>query len=256
MLSQRTVGKVQYLLEQMFQPLNYGSSAGLTLATYARLLYETDVPSELLDFITAEYRWHPGVFVRALHEGQVTARLRYDNGVVSDYTPTNADRDAGDKYLLKFATVALQQWAELCSENYFRMGEAYTDTALELIRTFEADGFQWKRDVGIFPLYGQPTSQPLSREPQIKAPAEKQVAPASVSITPSKLDESEAEPDSARPWSRGEKLTLLAVVLAVFGLIANWLVVPEVRKRLKLDTTPAVQQQEATPKQVPDKQHP
>lgn len=159
-LSQRTVARLQNFIEQMYQSITFRSGSALNPSSYYRLLYEAELPPQLLDYIGSEYQWNPRVFVRALHEGQAIANLRNEgvvlvressvqgfDGFVSP-TPTNLDRQAGDKFLLKFAEVALNRWRQLCSDNYFNMGNYYTDSAVAFLEALQSEGLSWDRTQG------------------------------------------------------------------------------------------------------------
>jgi len=261
MLSQRTIGKLQALLEQMFHR-EIGGCA-LTPNMYTRLLYEANVPSEVLDYIAEKCEWRPGVFVRAFHEGKATAYIRYSRS--GDRVVTTADLQAGDTYLLTFASVALQRWAELCSENYFWAGNLYSDAATDLLESLEEDGFRWDRQCNC--ILGLGRSQPIVPPLTLVHPPE-HPAPESIP-NPKEQDDiglgKASSPrsqgikniilmllilplgaiawllrSSAGTWSRSDILTAAAVFLGYLAVVANWLVVPELRQRLRLEKNAAV----------------
>jgi len=244
MLSQRTVGKLQHLLEQMFRRESGGSA--LTPSACSRLLYEGDVPSELLDYIVATYGWLPAIFVRALHEGHAIAGLRCTRS--GNPSVLGTDKHLGDIYLLQFAAVALRRWTELCSENYFRAGDLYTDAATHLIEYLDADGFCWDRNgQNIVGVGGQELSDMLATAVPLDMPVEKGDAgvtppPSTPKVTSHLRRHVVAKMIalmltllvllasacwavvSGNSWNRGEKLALAAIALGVLAVIANWLV--------------------------------
>jgi hypothetical protein len=249
MVSQRTVGKFQYLLEQMFQNQGYGIGCGLTPATYYRLLYEANVPAELLDCITKHSKWNPYVLARALHEGVPIAIVRQQRQGGSP-NPTDAERETGDGYLLSFAEVALSQYVKLSSEEYFRVGDIYRDAAQELFNALRSDGYTWDRQTGI--TGNGSRNIPLPLVPVQPVPE----------ITPPALEQDEASSalveTNIRPrqtLSLVEWCSLVTVIVAILSAVAAWFTVPEFREHvLHKKYAPAVQQRDSRSTEQPQLQ--
>jgi len=242
-LSQQTVGKLQRFLELMFSPLRYGTPPALNPADYHRRLYEANVRPQLLDHIGNEYEYHPSLFVRALHEGRpinwVNRTLDWNYSVSAE-----AETEIGDTHLLVFATVALRRYEELDSS--YR--ELLMNEVREFVTSLKADGFGYEngqifnRDrQAITPV---PLGGSSGRDPEGPAKVSN-IEGASVSNS-SRVDEAPASAITGQPessttlqsWSRGEKIAAWTLVLTILAVIAGWLVVPELRRWLRLDIYP------------------
>ena len=133
----------------------------------------------------------------------------------------------------------------------------YTDAARALIEALEADGFRWSRDAGLIPFTGQSiVTQPLPAMPEPEVTltvAQEKSAPAAV-----KPDEESRAGVETHTLSKGERvlawIAVLTLVLMVLGVIANWLVVPEVRHRFKLDPPAAQERKQTHTTESPQKQ--
>jgi hypothetical protein len=167
-------------MELMFSTLAYGLPPPLDPPEYVRRLYEANVRPELLEYIAHEYNFHPGVFVRALHEGgpidYVNRTLDWNYSVSSEVT-----RHIGDIYLLVFATVALRRYDEL-NVVYCQFVE---QPLRDFLGSLEVDGFHYQSG-RIVNQQGQPvTPIPLGSTSEINAAAT--------------IQEKESEPTSESP---------------------------------------------------------
>jgi hypothetical protein len=231
-LSQRTVGKFQRLLEELLRRQFYGESPALTPRSYYTMLYEADVPGELLDLLATRTAWDPAVLVRALHEGVAIAQIR---GKAPYNGASGRDQAVGDVYLLCFAAVALSRYEQLDYDHR----APFEDSARALMESLLADGYRYERGTLINSASEVVKPIPLN-EKQIKAIAvpefPKQVA--EVVTDTLELDENPPSPQRERrsPWTRDQKLIVWGIVATILvgtaATIVTALAIPDFRSWL------------------------
>jgi hypothetical protein len=134
-LSQRSVGKLQVLLQMLFarppQTLQL-----LPEPEYKRLLYEREISIDVLDHIGDRYRWRPSQFLAAMYDGRVYACATRPG--YGDPVPTAKDVLINRLLLMTFAEVALDRGLSMPGH----LAEP-KQAALELLGSLQLDGYEY-----------------------------------------------------------------------------------------------------------------
>lgn len=135
MLSQRTVGKLQVLLQVLFRrpPQTFQL---LSQMEYKRRLYEADIPARILEHIEDRYDWQPSAFLPALYDGRALAF--FANEGYGEPEPGEGEQEIGRALLLIFTQVALEHGLTL--PNHLA---AVIAIAKEVLASLQLDGFDY-----------------------------------------------------------------------------------------------------------------
>lgn len=247
MLSQRTVGRFQRVLNLLFYSrLIYGSPTALTDGEYHNRLYQEGIRPELLDHIGNQYSYGPLPSVRALHEGHAIDWV-YRNVDGNLSIPTEVAREMGDTYLLVFAAVALRRYDEL-SYDYQSL---YRSEVQGFLQSLKEDGFSYHSG-HIWDSHGHKvTPTPFTQVSKV-TPNSTRLAQAQIPTSGSP-EKQVPEPGASvhvqrpttgrKPWSPEAKIAFWGTVaLFVVGLAAVVAAIasPEVRRWLGLEKPQAV----------------
>src|SRR5689334_22850536 len=108
MISQRSVGRLQRLLQRLFiRPPQ--TIPLLSWAEFRTQLYEQDVDHRILDHLERLYSQNPSRFLPAIHDGTIPANILRDWGG----KPESWDRGKGQELLKVIAEVALRRGLSL-----------------------------------------------------------------------------------------------------------------------------------------------
>ncbi len=211
MLTQRTIAKFQRFLSGLMQHGFFGMNGTYSVlppANYYNLLYEADVPRQLLDILMKRTYFNAVAAPLALYEGHAVAEARGHSYV------TDNDRQMGVAYLLCLMAVAFLVYERL----EWDRRSIFEDCAREFKESLEHDGFVYHSGV-IYetatgdriipvPLDGNPPRAVVPAKPQPPVPE----APAA--ITAPADDPVEEHP--AR--TRKQKLVDSAVVVGLVSI--------------------------------------
>ena len=227
MLSQRTIGRFQRFLEELFRPQFYGESSAVTPRSYYTMLYEADVPGQLLDLIASRTMWDPAVLARALHEGVAIAQA---SGKAPHKGISEDDRAVGDVYVLCFAAVALNRYEQLDYDHRV----FFEDSGRALVESLSADGYRYERGV-LTTHTGEvvsPTPLNEKRAKTVATSAPPKRAPEGVA-NGLERQENELQPphEQGRPWTRDQKLIVWSIIATI---LVGALAIPEFRGWLTL----------------------
>jgi hypothetical protein len=214
MLTQRTVAKFQRLLSGLMQHGFFGMSGTYSVlppANYYNLLYEADVPRQLLDVLMKRTYFDAVPATLALYEGHAVAEAREHSYV------TDNDRQMGIAYLLCLMAVAFRAYERLEWERR----SIFEDYAREFKESLEQDGFVYHsgtmyetatgdRIVPV-PLDGNPPRAVVPAKPQPPA-----LEP-SAAITAPAEDLVEEHPAKTRK----QRLVDAAVVVGVLSIVVT-----------------------------------
>jgi hypothetical protein len=240
---------LQRVLTLMFTPVLYGRRPLLDAGSYYNLLYQEGIRPELLDFIGHNYDFHPGVLVRALHEGEPIDRVNRDiywNLSVS----RDKVREIGDIYLLVFAAVALREYEQLD----YNIRTAYLEEVDGFLASLQQDGYTYRGgriyDLGGKTILPVPLNGTSGATDTPKPPVVEPSAPAAnvelATDSPAHPIEhqtvTEQIPAEGR-WSRSDWIgfwSIVVVIIVGFATIAATVASPEFRRFLHLDKSPPV----------------
>lgn len=226
MLSQRTIGRFQRFLEELFRPQFYGEISVLTPRSYYTMLYEADVPGELLDLIASRTKWDPAVLVRALHEGVAIAEA---SGKASSKGVSEHDRAVGDVYVLCFAAAALNRYEQLDYDHRV----FFEDSGRALVESLSADGYRYER--GVLTYGGEVVSPAPLNGKQVKTVATseppKRVPKGGANALEGDENGIHTQHEQRRPWTRDQKLIVWSIIATI---LVGALAIPEFRGWLTL----------------------
>jgi hypothetical protein len=145
-LSQRTVGKLEVLLRQLFYRGRrvgvgyYEQKPLMSQDEYRRLLYERGTPHEVLEHIKSRYDWTPNTFLPHLYDGCIIAFVTRNDGW-GDPVPNDEEAVIGQMLLWGFAEIAIQRGLEMPEHlPEVRRAAAEVVASLQLDRLAYIDG--------------------------------------------------------------------------------------------------------------------
>lgn len=214
MLTQRTVARFQRFLSSLMEHGLFGMSGTYNVlppATYYNLLYEADVPRQLLDVLMKRTYFNAVAATLALYEGHAVAEARGHARIADN------DRQMGIAYLLCFMAVAFRAYEML----EWDRRSIFEDYAREFQESLQQDGFVYHsgaiyetathdRIVPV-PLDGSPPRAVVPAKPQPPVPE----SPAAT--TAAADDPGEGHP--AR--TRKQRLVDTAVLVGVISIVVT-----------------------------------
>jgi len=147
-LTQRTVGKLQVLLNMLFfrgayrgHRRGYSQIALLPPEDYKQLLYEHGVPNEVFKRIEDGYGWKPNQFLPDLFNGRIVTYLERGVSLGGVPAPNEQEAFAGKLLLVKFLEIAIQ--TALSVPAFLpEIGDVHGATE-EVIASLQLDGFAY-----------------------------------------------------------------------------------------------------------------